>query len=146
MINDAWMADQGFLQLPHYGDLRNVIPRRYNEGAAVTVAPDDTLNVAYGRMKLYDISQLPVLEADRVVGIIDESDLLMAVFSDPARFSDPVRSAMSTRLETVPVTASLPDLLPVFDHGHVVIVVDDARFVGLITRIDIINHLRRKVD
>lgn len=146
MFNDAWMADQGFLQLPHYGDLRDVIPRRYNEGAAVTVAPDDTLNVAYGRMKLYDISQLPVLEADRVVGIIDESDLLMAVFSDPARFSDPVRSAMSTRLETVPVTASLPDLLPVFDHGHVVIVVDDARFVGLITRIDIINHLRRKVD
>ncbi len=146
MFNDAWLADQGFLRRGPHGDLRDVIPRRYDEGAAVTLAPDDTLNVAYARMKLYDVSQLPVLEADRVVGIIDESDLLMAVFSDPGRFSDHVRSAMSTRLETVPVTASLTDLLPVFEHGHVVIVVDGTRFIGLITRIDIVNHLRRKVD
>ena len=73
-------------------------------------------------------------------------DLLMAVFGDPRRFSEPVCSAMSTRLETVPVTASLPDLLPVFEHGHVAIVVDGPHFVGLITRIDIVNHLRRKVD
>jgi cystathionine beta-synthase len=146
MFNDAWMADQGFLQRAPHGDLRDVITRRYDEGAAVTLAPDDTLNVAYARMKLYDISQLPVLEADRVVGIVDESDLLMAVFSEPKRFSDPVRSAMTTRLETVPVGAKLTDLLPVFERGHVAIVVDGAHFVGLITRIDIVNHLRRKVD
>jgi cystathionine beta-synthase len=97
-------------------------------------------------MKLYDVSQLPVIERDRVVGIIDESDLLMAVFNDSSRFAEPVRNAMSIRLETVPVSASLSDLLPVFDHGHVVIVVDGAQFLGLITRIDLVNHLRRKVD
>jgi cystathionine beta-synthase len=53
---------------------------------------------------------------------------------------------MTARLETVPVSAHLTDLLPVFERGHVAIVVDGPHFVGLITRIDIVNHLRRKVD
>lgn len=146
MFNDTWMADQGFLERPQTGDLRDLIVRRHDEGAAVTVAPGDPLNVAYARMKLYDISQLPVLEEDRVVGIIDESDLLMATFADPHRFADPVHTAMSTRVETVPASAALDALLPVFDRGHVVVVVEGAHFLGLITRIDLVNHLRRKVD
>ncbi len=146
MFNDAWMADHGLVDRPHHGDLRDIISRPHAEGAAVFVGPDDTLNTAYARMKLYDVSQLPVLEDDHVVGVIDESDLLVAVFDAPARFADPVRSAMSARVETVPVTAPLRDLLPVFERGHVVVVLDDSRFLGLITRIDLVNHLRRKVD
>src|SRR5712671_4666809 len=146
MFNDSWMADHALIDRPHHGDLRDVISRRHDEGAAVIVRPDDTLNTAYARMKLYDVSQLPVLEADRVVGVIDESDLLLAVFDAPSRFADPVGSAMSTRVETVPVTASLSDLLPVFERGHVVVVLDGSRSLGLITRIDLVNHVRRKVD
>ena len=146
MFNDNWMADQGLIDRPQHGDLRDVISRRHDEGAAVIVRPDDTLNTAYARMKLYDVSQLPVLTADRVVGVIDESDLLLAVFDAASRFGDPVHSAMSTRVETVQVTASLSDLLAVFERGHVVVVLDGSRFLGLITRIDLVNHLRRKVD
>jgi cystathionine beta-synthase len=146
MFNDAWMADQGFVDRPHQGDLRDLIVRRYDEGASITVAADDTLNFAYSRMKLYDVSQLPVLEDDHVIGIIDESDLLMATFANPHRFSQPVHSAMSKRVETVAVSATLESLLPIFDRGHVVIVVDGGHFLGLITRIDLINHLRHKVD
>jgi cystathionine beta-synthase len=56
-----------------------------------------------------------------------------------------VHSAMSKRVETVSVVASLQDLLPVFDRGHVVIVVEGKQFLGLITRIDLVNYLRRKV-
>ncbi|MBV8594542.1 MAG: cystathionine beta-synthase [Caulobacteraceae bacterium] len=146
MFNDYWMADQGFLWRPRHGDLRDLIARRHDEGAAVTAAPDDQLQVAYARMKLYDVSQLPVLQNERVVGIIDESDLLLAVFSNPARFHVEVRSAMSRAIETVAASAPLDALLPVFDKGHVAVVVDGQRFLGLITRIDLLNHLRRQVD
>ena len=81
-----------------------------------------------------------------MVGIIDESDLLLAVFSNPERFRVEVRSAMSAAIETVPVGAPLGDLLPVFDKGYVAVVVEGERFLGLITRIDLLNHLRRQVD
>jgi cystathionine beta-synthase len=146
MYNDFWMADQGFLRKPRHGDLRDIISRRYDEGAAVTIAPDDKLQTAYARMKLYDVSQLPVLQGDKVIGIIDESDLLLAVFSNPERFRAEVRSAMSGAIETIPVSSPLGALLPVFDKGYVAVVVDGDRFLGLITRIDLLNHLRRQVD
>ena len=41
------------------------------------------------------------------------------------------------------VSAAIRDLLPIFDHGHVAIVKDGDRFLGLITRIDLLNYLRR---
>jgi cystathionine beta-synthase len=146
MFNDYWMADQGFIAHEHTGDLRDLITRRFDEGGAVTIGADDSLNTAYSRMKLYDVSQLPVLEGDRVVGLIDESDLLMAVVKDRHRFKEPVRAAMSQGIETIAVTAKLPDLLPVFNKGYVAVVVDGPHFLGVITRMDVINHLRLQMD
>ncbi len=145
MFNDFWMIDQGFIQRERTGDLRDLITRRHSERATVTVAPDDTLMTAYSRMKLYDVSQVPVLEGGEVVGIIDESDLLLAVYDNQAGFREPVRSAMTARLETVDSKASLESLLPIFAQGHVVIVKHQGEFAGLITRIDLINHLRRRL-
>jgi cystathionine beta-synthase len=96
-------------------------------------------------MKLYDVSQLPVLEGERIVGIVDEYDVLLATAGDDAAFARPVRDCMTSRLQTVPPDASLEDLLPVFDQGMVPIVVEGDRFLGLITRIDVVNYLRRRL-
>jgi cystathionine beta-synthase len=144
MFNDYWMADQGFLQRGGYGDLRDIISRRADESAVVSIAPEDKLMTAYARMKLYDISQIPVLEEDKVIGLIDEFDLLTAVQDDPARFREPVRSAMTQRLETVALNTPITSLMDTFNKGHVAIVVDQGRFWGLITRIDVLNYLRHK--
>jgi cystathionine beta-synthase len=142
-FNDYWMFDQGLLKRKAYKDLRDIISRPYEEGGTVTVTSDDTLTTAYARMKLNDVSQLPVMEADQIVGIIDESDVLLAIYEDRNRFTDPVRTAMTTGLETVPVAANIEELLPVFDHDHVAIVKEGEHFHGLITRIDLLNYLRR---
>jgi len=144
MFNDYWMADQGFIERERYGDLRDVIGRRADERAVVSIGPDDRLMTAYARMKLYDISQIPVLEGERVIGLIDEWDLLSAVQEDPAKFRLPVRSAMTQRLETVGLDTPLSDLIDTFKKGYVAIVVDDGKFWGLITRIDALNYLRHK--
>jgi cystathionine beta-synthase len=144
MYNDFWLVDQGLVERPTAGDLTDLISRRFAEGAVVTVKPDDTLLTAYGRFKLHDVSQLPVLDGDRIVGIVDESDVLLDVSRDPTRFSDLVSGVMSTRLETVPPDAPIERLLGIFEHEHVPIVVANGRFVGLVTRIDVLNYLRRK--
>ncbi|HTO46315.1 MAG TPA: pyridoxal-phosphate dependent enzyme [Burkholderiales bacterium] len=145
MYNDFWLADQGLLERPAAGDLTDLISRRFAEGAVVTVKPDDTLLIAYGRFKLHDVSQLPVLDGERIVGIVDESDVLLNVLRDPARFGDAVASVMSTKLETVAPGAPIGRLLEIFEHEHVPIVVANGRFVGLVTRIDVLNYLRRKL-
>ena len=109
-------------------------------------AANDLLVTAYQRMKLYEISQLPVMEGDDIVGILDESDVLLHVYGDEARFRDPVTSAMVSKLDFMDVKSPVEALLPGFDRGHVGIVVENRRFLGLITRIDLLNYLRRRVQ
>ncbi len=145
MYDDRWMAEQGFLQRPAFGDLRDLISRLQDEGAVVTVGPEDTPQTAYSRMKLYDVSQVPVLAGQRCVGLLDESDLLVALTEGTLDFNLPVKRAMTGKLETVPPDTPPERLLPLFDRGLVAIVVDGEHFLGLITRIDLLNHLRRKI-
>ncbi|HEY4187759.1 MAG TPA: pyridoxal-phosphate dependent enzyme [Polyangia bacterium] len=144
MFNDFWMRDQGFLPGSARGDLRDLISHRYDKGSVVVVAPTDTLMVALARLKLYDVSQLPVMENGSIVGLLDESDLLLAAARDPGAFRHPVRDYMTPRLVTVEPSASVEALLPIFDRGMVAIVVEAGHFLGLITRIDMLNHLRRQ--
>ena len=146
MYNDFWMFDQGLLDRPREGNLVDLIARRYREGSTVVVAPGDSLMQAYRRMRIDDVSQLPVMEDDRLVGIIDESDLLLAVHDAPERFNEPVRSAMVERVETIGPEAGIRDLLPIFARDHVAVVADGTRFIGLITRIDVLNYLRKSLE
>ena len=143
VYNDQWMLDQGLLARQRYGDLRDVISRRVEEGGVVSVAPGDTLLTAFARMRLADVSQLPVLEGEQLVGVIDESDLLLSVHADAARFRSAVSTAMTAAPETLSPQASLMELEGVLDRGLVAIVADEAGFHGLITRFDLLNHLRR---
>ena len=147
MFNDYWMYDQGFLKRAPKGDLTDLITRRHSERATVTVKPDDTLMQAYGKMKLYDISQLPVLDNDgKVAGLLDEEDLLFAVVRNREKFGDPVKSAMTYRVETVDASQDMQALLPIFAKGHVAVVMEGETFEGLITRTDLLNYLRLQVD
>ena len=146
MYNDYWMLDNGFIEREQHGDLRDLILRPYAQKDTVVVKPDDLLVTAYQRMKLYEISQLPVMEGERLAGILDESDVLLHVYGDEARFTDPVSTAMVSKLEVLDVKSPVEALLPVFDAGKVAIVMDGERFLGLITRIDLLNWLRRRVN
>ncbi|MDI1254183.1 pyridoxal-phosphate dependent enzyme [Thermomonas sp.] len=146
MYNDFWMLDNGFLEREQTGDLRDLILRPFAARDTVVVGQNDLLITAWQRMKLYDVSQLPVMDGERIVGIVDESDVLLHVYGDESRFREPVSTAMVSKLDKVAVHAPIESLLPVFDRGHVAIVMDGEHFLGLITRIDLLNFLRRRVQ
>ncbi len=144
MFNDVWMAEQGFTIRPMHGDLSDLILHRYEAGEVVTIGPTDTLLTAFKRMRQADVSQLPVVdESGRVVGIIDESDILVKVHREASHFNYEVRQAMTDQLETLPPDAKIDNLLGVFDRGRVAIVMDGDKFLGLITRGDLLSYLRR---
>jgi cystathionine beta-synthase len=146
MYNDFWMAEQGFVERPSHGDLSDLISHRAEQGEVISVGPDDTLLTAFKRMRTGDVSQLPVLNGDgRAVGLVDESDLLVKVTRDPAKFNDLVHSAMTDRLETLSPQANIADLLGVFDRGRVAIVMEGDKFLGLITRTDLLSFLRLRM-
>ncbi len=145
VYNDAWLADQGLGDQPMHGDLSDLISRKYEKGDVVVAGPDDTLDTAFKRMRGADVSQLPIIQDGRLIGILDESDLVHVMNTDEItrqeRFARPVSSAMTRDLDTVQVGESLDALIPLFDRDRVAIVLDGEQFVGLITRTDLINHL-----
>jgi cystathionine beta-synthase len=145
MYNDYWMLDNGFLEREQHGDLRDLLLRPFAQRDTIVVGPNELLMTAYTRMKLYDVSQLPVMDGQQLVGILDESDVLMHVHADQSRFREPVSTAMITTLQKIDLRSPIEALLPVFERGLVAIVMDGERFMGLITRIDLLNYLRRRV-
>ncbi|WP_238474291.1 pyridoxal-phosphate dependent enzyme [Pseudomonas cavernicola] len=143
MFNDYWMIDQGLIERPRAGNLRDLIARRYDEGTTVTCKPGETLAAVYARMRFHDIDQVPVMEGDRVVGLLDEWDLLRAVKDAAEHFQLPVREAMVTHLQTLGPDVPIERLLQTFDEGHVALIVEEGRFLGLITKSDVLNLWRR---
>ena len=129
-----------------YGDLRDVVGRRVEDGGGVSVGPQDTLSTALARMRAADVSQLPVLDGKALVGVLDESDLLLKVHADASHFRGEVQKAMTATPETLRPGASLAELEAVLDRGLTAMIADESGFHGLITRIDLINHLRRTME
>ncbi|MFD0706881.1 pyridoxal-phosphate dependent enzyme [Photorhabdus akhurstii] len=146
MFNDYWMLEQGFQSRAPQHDLSDYITYRYQDGATVFISPEDTLRTAHTRMRLYEISQLPVLKEEQVVGIIDEWDLMHTVQADPRNFSLPVSHAMTHQVKTLDKSASLQQLMATFDAGHVALIVDNGRFLGLVTRTDVLNAWRQQLN
>lgn len=141
MFNDFWMIDNGFIETPHRGDLTDLIARKHAERHAVSLKPSTSLAQAYRQMKLYDISQLPVLDDDRLVGILDEEDLLNHV-RGPAGFEGTAADVMTRDPRVVDAGESLDSVVRILERGMVAPVMSEGRFQGLITRIDVLNHLR----
>jgi len=144
MFSNFWMRDLGFLSGDSYGDLRDLISRKHAEHATVFVKPEDTINTAYARMKLHDLSQVPVLVGDRISGLVDESDVIYGILGKKTRWDASVQDIMNTHLTKLHPGSSLDDVMKLFKKGFVAIVEDETgKFLGIITKIDLLNYLRK---
>lgn len=146
VYNDNWMVDQGLLKRENFGDLRDFIGRRYADGCVVSVAPNETLMIAFNRMRNADISQLPVISDGKIVGLIDESDVLLKVANDAQAFRQTVEGTMTHAIETLRPDTDFATLQKTLNSGLVAIIADEQKFYGLVTRFDLLNHLRRTLS
>ena len=147
VFNPTFLAQEGWTHPHRHGAVRDVVVSRYAEGTAITVRPNDNLRTVFARMRSSDVSQLPVVdESGHVLGLIDESDVLAALLTerDDANkaFARPVKEVMATRLETISADAPIADLVPLFRKDYVAIVMDGDQFLGVATRLDLINYFR----
>jgi cystathionine beta-synthase len=145
LYNDFWMEDQGFIHREEHGDLRDLIGRPHEHRATITVGADDIITTAHNRLRNAGFSQLPVMEDDRLAGVITEDDIIRFTFGRPALMAEPVRKAMRTSFLKVDKDTSLDNLVALL-HGDSYAAVTEQggqRFLGLITRSDVLNYLRR---
>jgi cystathionine beta-synthase len=143
VYNDLWMKDHGLLTREPKGDLRDIIFRGYQEREIISIKPEDTLQMAFLKMKNNDISQLPVMDDRRVVGLVDESDLLLSITGNPDLFSQKVYEVMSKNLVSIYPDQPEEDLLNILKKDFVAIVESrNGEFYGMITKIDYLTYLK----
>lgn len=145
LFNAFWMQDQGFISRPACGDLRDLIGRPHGEHATITVGPDDTVATAHNRLRNAGFSQLPVMHGDQLIGIVSEDDIMRYAFGYPERFNSPVRKAMNATFLRVDKSQSINNLVAMLEVRSAAAVMDGEAFLGLITRADVLNYLRRQV-
>ena len=144
LYNDYWMADNGFINSPKSGDLSDLITRKYELNQVVSIKPTTTLAAAYRQMKLYEISQLPVMAEGKLVGLLDEEDLLSHAFE--AGFNGAASDIMANHVKTLGLNAREEEVMALLKDGFVVPIVEGDRFYGLITKIDMLNYLKQKAS
>ena len=145
-FNKSWLHDNNLLESEKFGDLRDLISRRADQGEMITVAPSDSLLVAYNRMRASDISQLPVIKEGDLLGIIDEEDVLISVSKNQGTFSDEVERHMIQQLDVIQYNASEDELIGILSEGKVAIIYNEDTFIGFITKVDLINHYRNRLN
>tara|TARA_B100000686_G_scaffold35331_1_gene36876 strand:+ start:70 stop:1449 length:1380 start_codon:yes stop_codon:yes gene_type:complete len=141
-FSKSWLKDNELIEDKPKGNLSDLISKRADKGEMISVKPEDTLMTAYNRMRASDISQLPVLEQNKLVGIVDEEDLLLNVYKDESLFSKPIDSIMVVDLETIEVNSDENSLYKILSQGKVAIVFDEDKFLGFITKVDLINRYK----
>ncbi|MCB0170135.1 MAG: cystathionine beta-synthase [Anaerolineae bacterium] len=147
IFDDDWMRENRFLE----GSLDEVRTFHVLQAKAVrevyTVSPTDTMQNVIELMKRLDISQLPVAEDGRLVGMVSEVELLNHMLFSTHQHSpeETIAEMISTNVTTIDIDAPMETLMSVFTTARVVVVLENEQIAGVITKIDLLDFLAKKV-
>jgi cystathionine beta-synthase len=141
-VDPTWMRENRFVErdfaMGEIGDVLRSLPRR----ALIAVSVADTLGRAVETLKERGISQVPVLDGDKLAGILTESDVLQGLVAQQWQLGTKVAEAMCRRVSTVTEHTPASMLPEIFGRGEVAIVIDGSQKVlGLLTKIDLVEYL-----
>lgn len=145
LFNDFWLEDQGFIQREPHGDLRDLVGRPHGERATITVGPTDILTTAHNRLRNAGFSQLPVMDEGKLVGVVTEDTIIQYTFGKPELMNATVGEAMETAFIQLEKSTSMNNLVAMLSVQPYAAVMDDDSFLGLITRSDVLNYLRKQI-
>ncbi len=142
-FNDEWMRENRmFVAEP--ASARTLLAGKRSAGGPTLVAvePETKIGEALGLLEAHNISQLPVMEDGRAVGAVVESRLMAAVIEDPTRLEAPISTVAQHPFPSVTIGT---DVSAISDRLRrevpAVVVEDDGRIVGVLTRYDILHYL-----
>lgn len=143
IFSDDWMREHGFLEM-ELGTVGDLV--RAKSIGVITAERTDAVSDVIAKMKQYDISQLPVLEDGRLVGMIAEVDLLNYLLEGSHRASDPIEPIIDPAPPVVDPDSPIDALADVFLSANAAVVVDHGVVVGIVTKIDVIDHLAKRLN
>ena len=153
VFNDDWLAQYGF---PVEGEARTgrtvgqILRGKSGQlPDLVHTHPGETIAEAVHILEEYDVSQMPVVRAEppivaaEVAGSVSDRVLLDKLFTGKALLTDPVEQHMSPPLPTIGSTEAAQDAVKLLEEADAVLVQEDGKPVGVLTRQDLLGFLVR---
>jgi len=140
VYDDDWLRQNSFLDEEEaYGRVGELVGQRRT--SLVAAQAGDGVKTIIAMMKKHGISQLPVLEGGRLLGMISEVDLLNALVSDPASVERPVAELVEQNYVLVPPDTPVSRLAAIFAEGKVALVQEKDTITAVVTKIDLVDHM-----
>lgn len=140
VYSDNWMQENGFMgNDSSMGTLADLLAQRERH-ELITVDGTSRVAEVVGLLKLHGVSQLPVVDGEKLLGIISEKQLLERALEGDRSNVD-VGSLAQPNYCTVDANTDISVLTDLFRRFKVAIVLEDGKPSDIITRIDLIDHI-----
>jgi cystathionine beta-synthase len=150
VFNDDWLGQYGFLPATDDQTVGQVLRGKSGDlPDLVHTHPNETVAEAVHILQEYGVSQMPVVRAEpplmaaEVAGSVSERALLDALYAGHARMADPVEEHMSGPLPTIGSNEPVSEAVAALESADALLVQEDGRPVGVLTRQDLLSHLAR---
>lgn len=142
MYNDVWMRENGFLK-PERITLKYILDGKESDLTdIINVQRSTTIRQAIELIKKHGISQLPVMENGKSIGLVTESNLLSSVLAETSNFDKSVTMAMEHPLPEIHMNEEVHTAIKYFmQKMPAVIITDHEKPIGLITRFDVLEYM-----
>jgi len=126
-----------------FNKTRSIVGRLYERRQTIVVSPTDSLLTALKRFRDNSVSQLPVIDEGEFVGILTDKVVMQYANLEEEKMNHTVAQLDVTHYPVVTTSNTLEEVQSVLEDEIYVVVYENAKFLGLITRIDMLNYLYR---
>lgn len=143
VYNDNWMREKGYLE-PEMGlgSVRELLDHKGRGRELVVANPTQRVSEVIGMLKVHGVSQVPVVEDSKVLGILTESRLFERALAGN-RGTETVRDLADANYCTVDESTEIGVLTELFKRAKVAIVIEAGKPFDIITRIDLIDYISK---
>lgn len=139
MFNDDWMRERGFLDEEKL--IAMDLIKDHINSPLITVKTEELISHAIERMRMNDISQIPVTDVNGFVGSVDESDLFSLYFDDKDIANKPIKEVMSAAFPVVKSNTSIDEISKLIGVKGAVLVDLGNNKYHIITKHDVISAI-----
>ncbi|MBI4399488.1 cystathionine beta-synthase [Candidatus Micrarchaeota archaeon] len=139
IYNDDWMRENGFLEYMPIGDL--LYKKQLTQ--LIAVSPNEKVEVAIELMRKHDVSQLPVIENDRQVGKLVETNVLR-LFREHSLADKKVKDIMDKPFPELQPYDSIDKAYKLLTQIDAIVVSSGTKPLGVITKIDLIDYMFKR--
>jgi cystathionine beta-synthase len=146
--DDQWMRENGFLSAEwSESSLRDILTAKPIQGL-ISARINDRMTDVITQMKMYDISQMPVLYPDgKLGGVVTEVSLLKHMLESKHTHSpeETISEVVSPTQTVFPVDTPVETVLPVIMDGQAILVTEQEHPVGILTKIDVLDYIAQGI-